>query len=344
MWITGELQPTQGQFSRLVSVLKRPRALFFLPGPPSVSPAQARLRQAPGLGGRDLTSHERRAVREAARLQRLTAWILERAQDMKVQVPRTSLEDPSEAVGSRLRAWLGVPVEQQTRWPDAYVALRAWRMSFEDRGLLVFQLPLGRSGIRGFSLWDARAPLIAVNTAYNAAARVYTMFHELAHLTLGEGSACHGFAGPKSGGALVERWCEEVAAASLLPAQALETALDEMGLETVIEPSFVEVLSRRFKASLRAVALRLVRLRRARNDLYGAVEQAYPLGDRRRDGGRGRGLTAPRRRVAEYGSRLADVWLRGLDGGAVSLREVVTELDLTTAEFDALRDAVRRNA
>lgn len=54
----------------------------------------------------------------------------------------------------------------------------------------------------------------------------------------------------------VERWCEEVASAALLPEGALAAALTDLGHPEIEDPELVESLSRRFKVSLRAVALR----------------------------------------------------------------------------------------
>ncbi len=86
-----------------------------------------------------------------------------------------------------------------------------------------------RDSARGFSLWDDDAPLIAVNSAWNPAARVYTLFHEYGHLLSRTSSVCLERVGVKISRPTdpAERWCKEFAAAALLPWSGVSKVLKD---------------------------------------------------------------------------------------------------------------------
>ena len=126
-----------------------------------------------------------------------------------------------ETVAREIRELLAVPVETQLDWGSAGDAFRGWRSALEDVGVVVFQLSLGKKGIRGFSAWDDFAPLVAVNTAYHPTARVFTLFHEVGHLLRRDDAACLRFMRPGDAEAGIERWCERLSANLLMPSEAL---------------------------------------------------------------------------------------------------------------------------
>lgn len=69
-WESGASGPSKGNFSKLVEVLKRPSAVFFLPDPPLSAGLPTSLRNAPGLGDHKLGQAEVRQIRWARRASR----------------------------------------------------------------------------------------------------------------------------------------------------------------------------------------------------------------------------------------------------------------------------------
>lgn len=301
-WASGDTTPSRGDVSKLATVLKRPRALFFLPRAPASATLPANFRHPPG-DDRAVSATARRKVREARRVQHAVAWALR--ESGPVAVPEARLSDSPDRVAAKARAWLGVTDSDQASWVDDRAALRAWRTALDARGILVFILEIGRDDVRGFSAWDDHAPLIVANlSGVNPAARSFTLAHELGHLLTRLDAAC---VEPGDNGTLstdVERWCERFGSALLMPSTQVQKFIAQAEVERGrANLDDVRAMMRRFRVSARAAALRLIDTRFATHALYGEVLRTFvPEPPRETDGSFKRPARAVAR-VREYGPR-----------------------------------------
>lgn len=341
-WIEGTVQPSQGEFTRLVQTLKRPSALFFAERIPSSSALPDALRSAPGRYGHTLDDDERRWVRRSLRMQRLVSF-LGKHRGANIDVPRSSMAEGSDAAATRARRWLGVTVAEQVSWESAAEAWTMWRGALEHRGVLVFLLQLGPENIRGFSLWDDVAPVVAVNTAYNPQARIFTALHELGHLTLGSEAACADLTWSKkarrTGSAIVEeRWCEEFAASVLMPPDDVLKFVDEA--QSSLEDAFdlAREVAAHFKVSIRAAAIRLIRLDVEDDSLYALVNEKARVLDRNKDFARGRPRRRVQRRLSEYGAPAVNELILGSTKGLLNMRDLSDYLRVDTTEVDEITE------
>lgn len=272
-WLAGEERPTQGQVTNLGTVLQRPRALFFLPQPPAQASLPASFRHPPG-DDRDVGVATRRRVRQARRVQHAISWALR--DEPPLAIPRSDLTAPADAAAADVRQWLGISDSEQRAWRDDREALRAWREALDGRGVLVFALEMGRDNVRGFSAWDARAPLIVTNvSSVSPAARSYTLGHELGHLVTRRDAACVEMRDSFTGAA-VERWCEHFSAALLMPpAPALALARSRLIGDGKAGLEDVKAVATAFRVSHRAAALRLIDLGLANRALYPEVLSVF---------------------------------------------------------------------
>ena len=330
-WLDARERPLLGQFRKISRVLRRPTATFLLPSPPSTIRPPVAFRHPPGVPERELQTTERHRIREVARLQRMASWLVDELREKASRLPSLPTSREPEAAGERLRSLLNVPLYDQLDWPGEAEAIRRWRDAVENLGVLVFLLPMGEEAARGFSLFDERAPAIAINTHWNQAARIFTLFHEFAHLLSRTNSICSegvSSSGPED----LERWCERTAAAALMPRSTVSELLASLGGP---RPSLAVVakVARRFKVSLRAAALRLVSLGFAGWALYSSVPRAT---DSKRGGGGGSGRKRPKIRVDEYGRRTTSLILKGLEREIIGPSEAMSYLDVSYQNLEEL--------
>lgn len=269
-WLAGGARPTKGQVSALAKVLKRPRALFFLPSPPVRATMPASYRHPPGDAGREVSAEGRRRVRQALRVQQAVSWALR--DEPGLDLPLSGVSTAPEVAAADVRAWLGVADDEQRQWKSDYQALKGWRDALEERGVLVFALEIGRDDVRGFSAWDERAPLVVTNVSgVTPAARSFTLAHELGHLVTRKDAACMDADGLLLGTG-VERWCERFGAALLMPPAPMRILTTFRRIdERVATIEDVKAVAAAFRASHRAAALRLIDLGFAGPALYAQV-------------------------------------------------------------------------
>ena len=341
-WESAESCPTKGQFSTLVKVLKRPSALFFLPEPPVEAGMPTSLRSAQALGDHRLGPKEMSQIRWARRLQELAAWVLRDASSSQVRLDKYPPSQDPITVASVERAKSGISTTDQLEWSSPSEAFRTWRDHLEDQGILVMQLSMGKNNIRGFGAWDDYAPLVAVNTAYHPHARIFTLFHEVAHLLTRTDAACQSFVIPADNDQSVERWCERFAAAFLLPEEAIRTlAATKYGVTAAsrtADPDTARLIAQRFSVSTRATAIRLQEIGIAEPTLYSAVASQLAARDWNDFlGGGGSGQPASEKRIGQLGTRLPSALLAAAGRGRLTTRDLADHLQLNTGQLDDLK-------
>lgn len=328
-WTRGN-RPELTKLQAFADAVKRPFSAFLLPEPPVAHGPLVKFRSATSATRRNLFPEERRRIREATRLQEVTSWLV---REMKVplpDIPLASTQREPEDVARVLRARLNVSIETQLSWSSSSEALRAWRQVVEAIGVIVLMLPMGEESCRGFCIWDDAAPMIAINTAWRPEARIFTLFHELAHLETRTNSACAEDDPPRSSSAgdQTERWCERVAAAVLLPSAALSQVLaDSRGRAArAVDLSTVSRVAARFRVSHRAAALRLIERREASWSLFRAIPAQT---DRQQSGGGGQGLTRAELRRHWYGRRTIALFQDAVRDHVLTPADVVDYLDIS---------------
>lgn len=337
-WQSGESKPLLSQFRRLADVLKRPTATFFLPEPPKRSLPAVQFRHPPGINRNTLNPVERRYLREAARLQRTLSWLLQELEIGAPKIKLTSINANPEITATRLREQFPITEKAQIEWRNSSVALQSWRSVVESLGVFVFLIPLGKDSARGFSVWDEHAPLIAINTWWNTEARIFTLFHEYAHLLTRTSSACYGVTGRilSNTGDTTERWCEHFSSAFLLPWDGLRKFLqDEYVWKSGTDISDLDVvraIARRYKVSLRASALRLINKKAATWDLYSEIPN---WSDEKKPGGGGKGRQRAKIKEDQFGTRTASFFLAGIEKDLLTRADALSYLDVTDTDLDA---------
>jgi len=171
--------PTFRQLTLMANKLDRPLGFFFAPAPavPDVpETADFRGREGGGIPA-DIAREMKRAEQHREAMLDLTempdrGWHLE---------PLTRDSAPDRA--AELRRQFGLterftpPESQQNQ------VFNFWRGLLESHGFLVFQTTkIDLEAFRGLSIHHDSLPIIVLNGADSASGRVFTLFHEVAHL------------------------------------------------------------------------------------------------------------------------------------------------------------------
>ena len=187
----------------------------------------------------------------------------------------------AESLAAKMRRMLGVDIRDQGAWPGVDQALRNWVSAFNDRaGVFVCQTSnqtgsgIELNEMRGLSAGSSDTPFIVVNSKDAAAGRIFTLFHELAHLWIGKAgiSAWSGlqYRTARSARDDVEAYCDEAAANALMPSLEFERHWPK-DAHTALIPT-VRRQADVFRVSMEAVALRAVKLGRISWGDYATVK------------------------------------------------------------------------
>lgn len=343
-WIAEDAAPNKGQFNRLLRLLDCNPSFLFLPKPPaSPRTPKVEFRRHAGSTESAIPDETAQAVGLAERALRVARWLADRSVEADPDVspvPRARRDEDAEDVADRLRDWLGWTVEEQTAPSTTETqTAKAMREALQRRGVIVLHLTMDEKYTRGFSLHTGNVALIAVNTRDHVRARLFSYAHELAHLALRDDSVC--LTGNDSG---IEAFCNRVAAALLMPANAVRRYVRERLGGSVATRENAVTLRNHFGVSLQAAAIRADTLKLAAEGLLGnLVTEPEP----KQKGGRydpDNVRTRPRIRVDTYGTGFVGALLDAEDAGTLRRTHVLDLLRLSEHELESARSLTAAGA
>jgi len=243
-WESGKPRPSWPKLCTLAKLYKRPVTSLLLRAAPEEAPLPTDYRTLPDAK-RQLSPKARFVIRTARWLVR-TARQLERELgiDAAFEAPKVHLSDDPDQVAQKLRRRLGIAIAEQASWRNVWQALRQWRAAIEAQHVYVFQFRMPEKEVRGFSLFEERYPAIVLNEADAVSARIFTLFHEYAHLAMARPGVCIPEQGLVTESQQVETFCNRFAAALLIPRADLRQRLPEVPRDKAIGD-----LARRYRVS-----------------------------------------------------------------------------------------------
>jgi len=344
-WEEGREQPTYRQLQDFAKKVSRPIAALFLPEEPEEPPLPDDFRVVPGKERESFTPDALLAFRKLRNnIAELHALLSEMGESPELRIP--SWRAPDEPVAPRadqLRDLLGVTFETQIGWADKYEALNEWQSALFECGVLVqtFKIPI--EDVRAFSLLAPELGGIGINTEDAPRGRIFSLFHEVAHLCLRKPGVsgdltqrARGAGGPV---VRVEDYCDAFAAAFLLPhthpavAEALEELARDFGFEVA------QRYAKKFKVSKYVIAHRLHDLDKVSSQVYWSVRNAWLQRDRQIAAGKKRsgGGNNLRNTVSHAGKRYVAVVIEAWDMGIVTTHEASEMLSLKPASLEEAR-------
>lgn len=281
-WETGDLRPTVRQLREIARVYKRPLATFFLPEPPIEPEPPRDFRRMSQFDNRATSPNLRLEIRRAIRRRRIAQDLMAEAGDLvDALLPTASPTDSPDDVAAACREWLRIDLASQSRWKGDYDALNGWIGAVEARGILIFQTSdVALDEMRGFSINESILPVVVLNGQDHPRGRVFTLMHELTHLMIRQSGVCEPIKVGQRGRTPEERvevFCNRVAGATLVPANAL---LSEREVQSVHQPTewdedVLRSLARKFAVSREVILRRLLILGKTTHAFYARRHKAY---------------------------------------------------------------------
>lgn len=341
-WQSGESMPTWRQLKALANKTGRPVAAFYLPSPPDVPKGLRDFRTYPGAVLGDFSPELRKLIREGRSLREQAVELLDTLEEPPEfpHLPFFRIRDSVTDCADTLRNFVGVTVDEQLAWPSEHAALNAWREVLFDEGVFVVQLPIDKGEARGFSDNYDSLNLIAVSAQEEyPCARIFTVFHEVCHLCLRKAGVSdpRSYVEERGHHATVERFCDRVAGAFLIPVEnkAVRTLLRRVVASGRVDLDELKRASRRLKVSQSAILYRMVEARLLEQAEYHdilAYWQDRGLPDKPEIK-----IPVPRRRVARLGRRYAQMVMSALDSGSISTHEASTLLGASPRWLSQIR-------
>lgn len=224
-WERGTRVPTLNQLRKLAHIYKRSVGIFFLRSIPQARPQPIDYRRLELSAEQRVGTELAVGIRDAEAKREAALDIFIQLED---QPPEFSLfvdrNLDAEGAARDLSKRLGMTLDVRARWTNEYEALSAWKSAIESLGVLVLQLPgVSIEQMRGCSIALYPLPVIILNSSDSPLGRIFTLIHELAHLSRIEGGLCDMVedAPRKNADQALEVYCNRVAGAVMVPEQDL---------------------------------------------------------------------------------------------------------------------------
>ncbi|HEX3860368.1 MAG TPA: XRE family transcriptional regulator [Stellaceae bacterium] len=327
---TGEAQLTFAQLMKTAREYRRPVSLFYLKEKPTGWAPIQDFRHLIGVEG-GFSPRLTFVIRQARERRELALEL--RTELNEATAPFTLTADThrdAEAFAQEVRAYLGVTdVAQQ--WKRR--AFDGWRQAIEARDVLVFLIPrLPLAEMRGAAIAEQELPVILINGQDRTGGRIFTLLHEFCHLAIHR-SGVSGTGGDEDGAPnpAIERFCNAVAAATLMPREWLlsEPLVAQKGAVKTWEDDELEVLALRFGVSREAILRRLLTLGKTTQAFYerkraGFLEQYAELADKKSTGG----PEYPIQVLSQLGRTFARLIFQGYHERRLTLRDVANYFNM----------------
>jgi Zn-dependent peptidase ImmA (M78 family) len=178
-----------GKLKDIARLCKRQIAVFLLPAVPPKTKKPTDYRNI-RFSEQGISPNTLLAIRRATKYRNLALTILD---EQYWQTKHQWLGDLQRAPDSIqwLRNRLGVSLQIQQSLQSHNESLKLWRNATEAKlGVFVFQFPLPTNEVQGFCFSDSPPFAVVLNSNYAYASRIFTLFHELAHVFRSQSGMC----------------------------------------------------------------------------------------------------------------------------------------------------------
>lgn len=220
-------------------------------------------------------------------------------------------------------------LDNQLQSKTKYDVLRKFRTQVEDNNILVMQFPF--EDIRGLSLIDKNPYIIVLNSRDDPTSRIFTLFHEYAHILLGINELDED--SNYSSSDKIEKWCNNFASYFLISDDRIKQYVDKFDNIDKIATS----ISNRYKLSYSMIFYRLYKL-----NYIQSYETEYDKFIKKKEQIKNTTSSGGNYIVnikTEYGNKFINIVNENYEKGEITLNEALTYLGIKIKTYDKLMEA-----
>lgn len=273
---SGDRVLTYVQLETLADKYKRPIALFFLPNPPEEpifednvalrSPDVKKLKPRTLFLFRQAYSRQL-SLMELNSGRNSSENIIFR--DLKLLTSHITFNnDNAYKLAEESRAYLDISVEMQSNWVNKKTALENWRYHIQEKGIFVFKDAFKDELVDGFCLMHEEFPVIYLNNSRPSVRQIFSLFHELGHILVGENGIT-----PDVTGSLeieseeLEGFCNQFASEFLVPSKDFEKRL-YFSKYSKYDEDVIQELANFYNVSRSIILLKLIKMDILPQEIY----------------------------------------------------------------------------
>jgi len=331
-WESGDELPPISKVQKLADIYKRPLAAFFMPVVPETPPLPKDFRRIHPEDDEKLSTESLLIIRKALWNQTIAKELMNEIgyPVRPIRKKKIKLGDNVEKTVEKIRK---TEVDIQLSWTDNWEALKRWREYLEDEEeIFVFQYPMPKEEIRGFSLIRKDyPPVIVINSKDTPNGRIFTLFHEFAHYLLNQDGICSPDESDIGNQNMFEKYCDEFAANFLVPRKSLETIMSERNFSDIFEQ--IAFLSKKFKVSSFVILRRFYELKIVKLKEYHNIYQIL-LSKIRKTGSSGGNFY--KNKFAEKGRKFISLVVEAESGNSIPTSRALEMLGIQLKQYNKI--------
>lgn len=279
-WLSGTKTPTFRQIEDFSKKSNIPLGYFFLQTPPV---EQLELLEYRTVDSMHLVNPSRDLIDTVHEMENIQDWMREYRQELGYDtLPLVGcMKDAADvlSVVNRIREDLELDISWYENCRDAREAFAFIRRQLEACGVIVMingivgkntHRVLDINEFRAFAMMDEWAPLIFINSADSNGAKLFSLFHEAAHIWLGVNDLYNDRHGDTEGIKAIEVLCNAVAAELIVPKEVFLDSWDSRAEDVY---AFITKMARQFRCGETIIARRALDCKKISRAEYNRVTQ-----------------------------------------------------------------------
>ena len=271
-WEKGEEYPSITEAKKLAAIYKLPFATFYLSNTPVKKPKRYTDRRT--FRGTYTEEISYSLWSEIQRIESIRESILEFSdEDLPAKTIPLIENDNISEIASAIRKFLGLKTPLRTKSAYGTNPFNYYRDIIEQNSIIVVQLSgVDIEEMKGLSIYFDAFPIIAINNKDFDRSKVFSLFHELAHIFRRSSSLCTIDIDEYSN--QEEELCDRIAAEALMPEIEFKQIAAELEMRyPIIDSTFVDIISGRFGVSTLTALRRMYETSvLSRNEFFGILE------------------------------------------------------------------------